>query len=278
MTTSNNDAPAIALRGVTKSFRTPDGQQVGVQPTDLDVAPGEIHGIIGFSGAGKSTLLRIANLLERPDAGQVMVHGQDLMTLSPADLRTARQRIGMIFQHFNLLHNRSVADNVAFPLRIAGADEARIAERVKTCLEFVGLSEKAGVYPAQLSGGQKQRVAIARALAPEPHVLLADEPTSALDPRTTQSLLEVLADVNRRLGVTILLVSHEMGVIRRLCHRVSVMEAGQIVERLSIANGRIPPDSQLAQWLREYGDAEGDDENDTVAAAPQHLLSEAAHG
>jgi len=279
MTTQTSDAPAIALRGVSKSFRTPDGQQVGVQPTNLDVAPGEIHGIIGFSGAGKSTLLRIANLLERPDAGQVVVHGQDLMTLSPADLRTARQRIGMIFQHFNLLHNRTVADNVAFPLRIAGADEARIKERVKTCLEFVGLSEKAGVYPAQLSGGQKQRVAIARALAPEPHVLLADEPTSALDPRTTQSLLEVLADVNRRLGVTILLVSHEMGVIRRLCHRVSVMEAGAIVERLSIDNGRIPPESQLAQWLRDFGDAEGDDESTVeTEPAPQHLLSEAAHG
>ncbi|RZT89479.1 D-methionine transport system ATP-binding protein [Azospira oryzae] len=278
MTTQNTDSPALALRGVSKSFRTPDGQQVGVHPTDLDVAPGEIHGIIGFSGAGKSTLLRLANLLERPDAGQVVVHGQDLMTLSPADLRTARQRIGMIFQHFNLLHNRTVADNVAFPLRIAGADEARINERVKTCLEFVGLSEKAGVYPAQLSGGQKQRVAIARALAPEPHVLLADEPTSALDPRTTQSLLEVLADVNRRLGVTILLVSHEMGVIRRLCHRVSVMEGGSIVERLTIANGRIPPDSQLAQWLREYGDAEGDAEEAAAEPAPQHLLSEAAHG
>ena len=278
MTTQNTDSPALALRGVSKSFRTPDGQQVGVHPTDLDVAPGEIHGIIGFSGAGKSTLLRLTNLLERPDAGQVVVHGQDLMTLSPADLRTARQRIGMIFQHFNLLHNRTVADNVAFPLRIAGADEARINERVKTCLEFVGLSEKAGVYPAQLSGGQKQRVAIARALAPEPHVLLADEPTSALDPRTTQSLLEVLADVNRRLGVTILLVSHEMGVIRRLCHRVSDMEAGQIVERLTIANGRIPPDSQLAQWLREYGDAEGDAEEAAAEPAPQHLLSEAAHG
>ena len=254
MTTQQQDIPAIALRGVSKSFRTPDGLQVGVQATDLDVAPGEIHGIIGFSGAGKSTLLRLANLLERPDSGQVIVHGEDLMTMRPQALRDARQRIGMIFQHFNLLHNRTVADNVAFPLRIGGASEARIAERVKTCLEFVGLSEKADAYPAQLSGGQKQRVAIARALAPEPHVLLADEPTSALDPRTTQSLLEVLADVNRRLGVTILLVSHEMGVIRRLCHRVSVMEAGRIVERLNIDNGRIPPESQLAQWLREFGE------------------------
>ena len=276
MTIQTTDAPAIALRGVSKSFRTPDGQSVGVAPTDLEVAPGEIHGIIGFSGAGKSTLLRLANLLERPDTGQVVVHGEDLTAMDPRALRAARQRIGMIFQHFNLLHNRTVADNVAFPLRIAGADQARIDERVKTCLEFVGLSEKAGVYPAQLSGGQKQRVAIARALAPEPHVLLADEPTSALDPRTTQSLLEVLADVNRRLGVTILLVSHEMGVIRRLCHKVSVMEGGHIVERLAIDRGRIPPGSQLAQWLHDFGDSAGDDLGDEEEEAPHHL-SEAAN-
>jgi D-methionine transport system ATP-binding protein len=270
MTTSNPDAPAIALRGVSKSYRTQDGEHMGVHPTDLDVAPGEIHGIIGFSGAGKSTLLRLVNLLERPDTGQVVVDGNDLTAMSPAALRGARQRIGMIFQHFNLLHNRTVADNVAFPLRIAGASEARIAERVRTCLEFVGLSEKAGVYPAQLSGGQKQRVAIARALAPEPHVLLADEPTSALDPRTTQSLLEVLADVNRRLGVTILLVSHEMGVIRRLCHRVSVMEAGRIVERLDIEQGRIPPESQLAQWLRDFGEGSASPDQ-PEAVAGNHL-------
>ena len=270
MPSDKDDIPAIRLSGVSKNFHTPDGQLVGVQPTDLEVAPGEIHGIIGFSGAGKSTLLRLANLLERPDAGQVLVHGQDLTALAPRALRAARQRIGMIFQHFNLLHNRTVADNVAFPLRIAGASEARIAERVKVCLDFVGLAEKADVYPAQLSGGQKQRVAIARALAPEPHVLLADEPTSALDPRTTQSLLEVLADVNRRLGVTILLVSHEMAVIRRLCHRVSVMEAGRIVERLTIDNGRIPPQSQLAQWLRDFGEGQGSPQGD-AEAAPHHL-------
>ncbi len=276
MTTQPTDVPAIQLRGVSKSFRTPDGQEVGVQPTDLDVAAGEIHGIIGFSGAGKSTLLRLANLLERPDAGRVIVHGDDLTAMPPATLRAARQRIGMIFQHFNLLHNRTVADNVAFPLRIAGASPERIRERVDTCLAFVGLAEKAGAYPAQLSGGQKQRVAIARALAPEPHVLLADEPTSALDPRTTQSLLEVLADVNRRLGVTILLVSHEMGVIRRLCHRVSVMEGGHIVERLRIDQGRIPPGSQLAQWLKDYGDGTGDAPEEEVDPTAS-LLREASH-
>lgn len=267
---------AICLRGVSKRFRAENGEEVGVHPTDLEVAPGEIHGIIGFSGAGKSTLLRLANLLERPDAGQVLVHGEDLTALRPDALRIARQRIGIIFQHFNLLHNRTVADNVAFPLRIAGASPERIAERVATCLDFVGLSEKAGAYPAKLSGGQKQRVAIARALAPEPHVLLADEPTSALDPRTTQSLLEVLSDVNRRLGVTILIVSHEMQVIRALCHRVSVMEDGRVVERLAIEQGRIPQDSLLARWSRDFGSDTGASASSS-AADSAFLMKEAAH-
>ncbi|PKO82734.1 MAG: ABC transporter [Betaproteobacteria bacterium HGW-Betaproteobacteria-13] len=266
---------AIRLHGVSKRFAGIDGIEVGVEPTDLDVAQGEIHGIIGFSGAGKSTLLRLINLLEQPDAGQVVVHGEDLTTLSPDRLRAARRRIGMIFQHFNLLHNRSVADNVAFPLRIAGESAARIRDRVDACLAFVGLSDKASAYPAQLSGGQKQRVAIARALAPEPHVLLADEPTSALDPRTTQSLLDVLADVNRRFGVTIVLVSHEMSVVRRLCHRVSVMEAGRVIERVSLDAGHIPPDSQLARWLNEFGG--GSESAAPQGYAPHTLAREAAH-
>ncbi|QDF98139.1 ABC transporter [Azoarcus sp. DD4] len=275
---ASSSSAAIQLRGVTRRFRDADGNEVGVEATDLDVAPGEIHGIIGFSGAGKSTLLRLVNLLERPDAGQVIVHGEDLTTLSPDGLRTARRRIGMIFQHFNLLHNRTVADNVAFPLRIAGESPARIRERVEACLAFVGLSDKAGAYPAQLSGGQKQRVAIARALAPEPHVLLADEPTSALDPRTTLQLLDVLADVNRRFGVTILMVSHEMSVIRRLCHRVSVMERGRVIERVAIDKGHIPAGSRLAQWLAEFGDMEGGAGNGTPdPTAHDALQRESSH-
>lgn len=280
MTSSLSTSPAaISLRGVSKLFKTADLREAGVHPTDLDVAPGEIHGIIGFSGAGKSTLLRLINLLERPDAGQVIVHGDDLTAMAPAQLRAARQRIGMIFQHFNLLHNRTVADNVAFPLRVAGASAERIRQRVETCLAFVDLADKADAYPSQLSGGQKQRVAIARALAPEPHVLLADEPTSALDPRTTQSLLEVLADVNRRLGLTIVLVSHEMGVIRRLCHRVTVMEGGHVVERLSLEHGRIPAGSLLAQWLRDFGSDTGESQGAPAgqSAPSPSLLREAAH-
>lgn len=274
-----NTSAAISLRGVSKLFRSADSRAAGVHPTDLDVAPGEIHGIIGFSGAGKSTLLRLINLLERPDAGQVVVHGDDLTAMPPAQLRAARQRIGMIFQHFNLLHNRTVADNVAFALRIAGAPAERIRQRVETCLAFVDLAEKADAYPSQLSGGQKQRVAIARALAPEPHVLLADEPTSALDPRTTQSLLEVLTDVNRRLGVTIVVVSHEMGVIRRLCDRVTVMEDGHVVERLSLEHGDIPAGSLLAQWLRDFGgDPAGTGVSEpTPGDQPRSLLREAAN-
>lgn len=270
--------PAIALRGVSRRFTDPGGRSVGVAPTTLIVPEGEIHGIIGFSGAGKSTLLRLVNLLERPDAGEVIVHGEDLTRLPAARLRQARQRIGMIFQHFNLLHNQTVAANVALPMKIAGAAPARIRERVKVCLDFVGLAEKADVYPGRLSGGQKQRVAIARALAPEPHLLLADEPTSALDPRTTLDLLGVLADANRKFGVTILLVSHEMEVIRRLCHRVSVMEGGHIVEQLAIEGGRIPPGSQLAGWIRDFGAGDGVGPAARPSAADHHhLAQEAAH-
>ena len=245
--------PAIQLRGVARRFHNPGGEEVGVFATDLEVPQGEIHGIIGFSGAGKSTLLRLVNLLERPDQGQVWVHGQELTRLKAGQLRRARHRIGMVFQHFNLLHNLSVAENVALPMRIEGEPPRRIRERVEACLAFVGLAEKAAVYPGRLSGGQKQRVAIARALAPEPHVLLADEPTSALDPRTTLDLLAVLADANRRFGVSILLVSHEMEVIRRLCQRVSVMEAGRIIEQVVLDDGRVPAGTQLARWLAEYG-------------------------
>ncbi|WP_079437003.1 methionine ABC transporter ATP-binding protein [Zoogloea sp. LCSB751] len=269
--------PAIELRGVSRRFTDPGGQNVGVQPTSLAVPAGEIHGIIGFSGAGKSTLLRLVNLLERPDAGEVIVHGQDLTRLSAPALRQARHRIGMIFQHFNLLHNLTVAENVALPMRLSGEPAARIRERVAACLDFVGLSAKADVHPGRLSGGQKQRVAIARALAPEPHVLLADEPTSALDPRTTLDLLGVLADANRRFGVTILLVSHEMEVIRRLGHRVSVMEAGQIVEQLDIADGRIPEGSRLGGWLAEFGGAAGGASSAPDEPAPHHLAQESAN-
>jgi len=197
---------------------------------NLGIRKGEIFGIIGRSGAGKSTLLRTINRLEAPDQGRVLVDGQDLAGLNERELAIARRRIGMIFQHFNLLSSRTVAENIGLPLKIAGVDAAQIRSRVAPLLELVGLSGKGDVYPAQLSGGQKQRVGIARALVHQPELMLCDEATSALDPETTQSILALLRDINRQLGVTIVLITHEMAVIREICDRVAVLEAGHLVE------------------------------------------------
>ena len=242
----------IRLEGVAKSFAAGQRLFEAVAPTSLHIGQGEVFGIIGFSGAGKSTLLRLINLLERPTAGEVWVGQQRLDLLDAAALRQARRRIGMIFQQFNLLHNRSALDNVCFPLRIAGLKEAAIAARARQCLDIVGLADKAGHYPAQLSGGQKHRVAIARALATEPQVLLCDEPTSALDPHTTRELLAVLRDINRRLGVTIVIVSHSLSVVRALCDRVAVMENGRVVEELPLRQAQLPePRSDAARRLFE---------------------------
>ena len=247
MTPFSSHLPAaISLRGVSKLFRSADSGEAGVHPTDLDVAPGEIHGIIGFSGAGKSTLLRLINLLERPDAGQVIVHGDDLTAMQPAQLRAARQRIGMIFQHFNLLHNRTVADNVAFPLRIAGASDERIKQRVDTCLAFVDLAEKADAYPSQLSGGQKQRVAIARALAQHPRAILFDEPTSALDPELVGEVLKVIRALAED-GLTMLIVTHEMGFAREVSSRVVFLHQGQIEEDGTAEEVFLAPKSDRAR-------------------------------
>lgn len=242
----------IHLHQVAKRFRHPDGGWFdAVSDTSLHIKAGEVFGLIGYSGAGKSTLLRLINLLERPDAGRVVVDGQELTALSASQLRRARQNIGMVFQQFNLMANRSVAQNVAFPLEIAGWSRADIAARVAECLDIVGLADRAEHYPAQLSGGQKQRVGIARALAPRPHVILADEPTSALDPKTTQSVLDCLADINRRFGVTIVIVTHEMGVVRSLCHRAALLDAGRVVEILDVERGAVRAQSELAQSLLE---------------------------
>ncbi|MEH3086428.1 MAG: ATP-binding cassette domain-containing protein [Xylophilus ampelinus] len=229
-------APVIRLDGVGKTFRMPDGSAFeAVRAVSLDVAQGDIVGLIGKSGAGKSTLLRLINLLERPDAGAVHVAGRELTRLSKRALMSARQSIGMIFQQFNLLQNATVADNVAFPLKIHGRHRrAEIDARVRECLEVVGLADKAGSYPAQLSGGQKQRVAIARALAPNPQVLLCDEPTSALDTETTRSVLATLADINRRFGVSIVIVTHELSVVHAICRRVAIVEGGRIAEEFAV--------------------------------------------
>jgi D-methionine transport system ATP-binding protein len=237
----------ISISNLSKVYDQ-NGQVVeALQDVSLHVAPGEIFGVVGPSGAGKSTLIRCVNLLERPTSGKVVVNHQDLTSLSDTELRQARQQIGMIFQHFNLLNSRTVAGNVAFPLEIIGYDKNKRQSRVEELLDLVGLSDKTNVYPAQLSGGQKQRVGIARALATEPRVLLSDEATSALDPQTTISILNLLKDLNHRLGLTILLITHEMDVVKQICDHVAILQESKIVESGAINDLIVDPDSLLSQ-------------------------------
>ena len=224
----------IQLQNLSKTFKTSNGQLIAVDDVTLTVEQGEIFGIIGYSGAGKSTLIRMLNGLEKPTSGSVTVNGQEISSSSGQALRSARQKVSMIFQHFNLLWSRTVEDNISFPLEIAGISKMKRMERVKELIELVGLTGREKAYPSQLSGGQKQRVGIARALANNPEVLLCDEATSALDPETTDQILELLVDINKRLGLTIALITHEMHVIRKICHRVAVMEAGKVVEMGSV--------------------------------------------
>ena len=221
----------IQLKNLSKFYRV-DGREIpALKRIDLTIEAGEVFGVIGHSGAGKSTLIRLINLLERPTGGSVLLDNVDLTSLSSTELRLERQKIGMIFQHFNLLSAKTVANNVAFPLQVAGIlPKATIAKRVAELLELVGLSDQADKYPAQLSGGQKQRVGIARAIANNPKLLLCDEATSALDPQTTQSVLQLLLEINQKLNLTIVLITHEMDVIRTVCDRVAVIDDGEIVE------------------------------------------------
>ena len=220
----------IQIEHLTKIFETPSHQVLALDDVTLSINKGEIFGIIGLSGAGKSTLIRCINMLEKPTQGSIYVDGQQITSLDKRDLRCARQKIGMIFQHFNLLSSRTVFDNILFPLEIAGVPSAQAKSRVNELLDLVGLTDKAGVYPGQLSGGQKQRVGIARALANNPKVLLSDEATSALDPQTTSSILKLLKDINRQLNLTILLITHDMNVIKQVCDRVAVIDNSRIVE------------------------------------------------
>jgi len=221
----------IQLDGIHHTYRGGNGPVHALRGVDLRVQRGEVFGVIGRSGAGKSSLVRTINLLNRPDQGRVWVDGQDLTALNAAGLRRARHGIGMVFQHFNLLSSRTVYDNVALPLELAGLSRREIRERVQPLLELVGLGALGERYPAQISGGQKQRVGIARALASRPQVLLSDEATSALDPETTRSILALLQQINRELGLTVVLITHQMQVIKQVAHRVAVMDAGQIVEQ-----------------------------------------------
>ncbi len=221
----------IKLSHIVKTYDSPAGPVHALKDISLEVARGEIFGIIGLSGAGKSTLIRCINMLERPTSGTVEVDGRDLTAMDGRELRAVRKKIGMIFQHFNLLSSATVYDNVAFPLRLSGTAEDTIRAKVTDLLGLVGLADKAHQYPSQLSGGQKQRVGIARALASDPSVLLCDEATSALDPQTTKAILRLIADINKKLGLTVVVITHEMQVIKDICDKVAVIDKGVIAEQ-----------------------------------------------
>ncbi|WP_431090272.1 methionine ABC transporter ATP-binding protein [Paenibacillus sp. 8b26] len=221
----------IKFEQVSKIFSLPNRKVSALENVTLSVGKGEIFGVIGFSGAGKSTLLRLVNLLERPSEGRIVVNDQDITRIRPKELRDLRRRIGMVFQTFNLFNSRTVYGNLAYPLKLAKLPKVQIDARVKELLQFVGLEDKADSYPEQLSGGQKQRVGIARALANSPDILICDEATSALDPETTEDILKLLKKVNEEYQITILLITHEMNVIRSICDRVAVMENGRVIEQ-----------------------------------------------
>ena len=224
----------IKLSQIEKIYDSPSGAVHALKGIDLEIARGEIFGIIGLSGAGKSTLVRCINMLERPTSGSVIVDGQDMTKLNDAELRQARKNIGMIFQHFNLLSSANVYENIAFPLTLSKVPTEEIKKKVEPLLELVGLADKADKYPAQLSGGQKQRVGIARALASDPKILLCDEATSALDPQTTKSILELIKDINKKFSLTVVVITHEMQVIKEICDKVAVISDGVIAERGSV--------------------------------------------
>ena len=238
----------IYLKNICKTFIDDNKKEVhAVNDVSLTINNGDIFGIIGFSGAGKSTLVRCINLLERPTSGTVEVDGKDLTKLSEKELRESRKKIGMIFQHFNLFPSRTIFGNVAFPLQGSGLSKEEIAAKVRNLLELVGISEKENAYPSQLSGGQKQRVAIARALANDPDILLCDEATSALDPQTTKAILDLLKDLNKKLGITIVVITHEMAVVKEICNKVVVMEKGRVVEEGDVFSIFANPQEALTQ-------------------------------
>ena len=239
----------LELVNVSKTFSGADGAVEAVKNVSLKIEKGDIFGIIGLSGAGKSTLVRCLNLLERPTGGKVLFKGVDLTTLSKKELLRTRRSISMIFQGFNLLEQRTALKNVCFPLEIAGVSKAKAKKRATELLEIVGLSDRAGAYPSQLSGGQKQRVAIARALASDPEVLLCDEATSALDPNTTASILSLLAEINKTMGVTIVVITHEMKVVEQICNKVAVLDNGVVVETGEVREVFVSPKSETARNL-----------------------------
>ena len=246
---------SILIQDVSKTFETKDGSVQALNHVSLSIETGDIYGIIGMSGAGKSTLVRCLNFLERPTDGQVLIEGKvlidgkSLSEFSPKELRKEREKIGMIFQHFNLLMQKNVLENVCFPLYIQGKKKAEARAKALELLEIVGLADRAKAYPAQLSGGQKQRVAIARALASDPQILLCDEATSALDPQTTSSILELLQDINQKFGITIVIITHQMSVVREICTHVAIMKDGEVKEQGLVEEIFSHPKSQVAKEL-----------------------------
>lgn len=258
----------IELRNLSKSFTTADGPVDALKHVNLTINNGDIYGIIGMSGAGKSTLVRCINMLERPSEGSVLVDGKDLGTMDKKELRAVRRRVTMIFQGFNLLMQRTCLKNVMLPLRLAGVDKKQAEERALKLLETVGLPDKANAYPAQLSGGQQQRVAIARALSTNPDVLLCDEATSALDPKTTHAILELIRDINAKMGITVIIITHQMSVVQEICSRVAILEHGTVVEEGDVSEVFSNPKAQATQSLVYPELAQG---NVTPTPGGQHV-------
>ncbi|MEK3991877.1 MULTISPECIES: methionine ABC transporter ATP-binding protein [Robertmurraya] len=263
----------ISIKDVKKIYSSRQGKVTAVDNVNLEITEGEIFGVIGYSGAGKSTLIRMLNGLEIPTVGSVIVANNEVSKIKGSSLRKARQEISMIFQHFNLLWSRTVRENIAFPLEIAGVPKAQRMKRVDELIRLVGLEGREDAYPSQLSGGQKQRVGIARALANNPKVLLCDEATSALDPQTTDSILELLVDINKRLGLTIVLITHEMHVIRKICHRVAVMEGGKVVELGPVLDVFKNPKEEITKRFVQQV-TEPEETKETI----EHLLELYPHG
>lgn len=263
----------IELRNISKIFDNGKVALTAVDNVNLTIEQGQIYGIIGYSGAGKSTLIRLLNGLEKPSAGSVTINGQDISAAKGEALRQARLKISMVFQHFNLLWSRTVNENIAFSMQIAGVPKAKITARVAELVELVGLKGREHAYPSQLSGGQKQRVGIARALANNPDVLLCDEATSALDPQTTDQILDLLLDINRRFKLTIVLITHEMDVIRRVCDCVAVMDAGQIVEQGSVADVFLHPQHPTTKrFVQEDEQVDEGEQRDDFAHVPGRIV------
>lgn len=239
----------IELKHITKRFPTAEGEFTALNDVSLTIGDGDIFGIVGMSGAGKSTLVRCLNLLERPSQGQVVIDGEDLCAMSQKELTLRRRSISMIFQHFNLLMQRTCLDNICFPMEIAGKKGPEVKKKAKELLDIVGLPDKADSYPAQLSGGQKQRIAIARALASDPKILLCDEATSALDPKTTRDILRLIQDINRRLGITVVIITHEMGVIEEICSHVAILDHGVLQETGTVEETFSNPKTEAGRRL-----------------------------